>query len=44
MIYADEKRSYTIDRPFEGVMPNMERRYREMDPRTLEELSKYQNF
>ena len=31
MIYADEKRSYTIDRPFEGVMPNMERRYRETD-------------
>ena len=43
MIYADEKRSYTIDRPFEGVMPNMERRYRETDSSwTREELSKYQ--
>jgi excinuclease ABC subunit A len=43
MIYADDKRSYTIDRPFEGVMPNMERRYRETDSSwTREELGKYQ--
>ena len=43
MIYADEKRSYTIDRPFEGVMPNMERRFRETDSSwTREELGKYQ--
>ena len=45
MIYADEKRSYTIDRPFEGVIPNMERRYRETDSSwTREELSKYQTI
>jgi excinuclease ABC subunit A len=43
MIYADEKRSYMIDRPFEGVMPNMERRFRETDSSwTREELGKYQ--
>lgn len=43
MIYADEKRSYTIDRPFEGVVPNMERRFRETDSSwTREELGKYQ--
>ena len=43
MIYADDKRSYTIDRPFEGVVPNMERRFRETDSNwTREELSKYQ--
>ncbi|MFT7571210.1 MAG: excinuclease ABC subunit A [Paracoccaceae bacterium] len=43
MIYADEKRSYTIDRAFEGVVPNMERRFRETDSSwTREELGKYQ--
>lgn len=43
MIYADDKRSYTIDRPFEGVVPNMERRFRETDSSwTREELGKYQ--
>ena len=43
MIYADDKRSYTIERPFEGVVPNMERWFRETDSnRTREELSKYQ--
>jgi len=43
MIYADDKRSYTIDRPFEGVVPNMERRFRETDSNwTREELGKYQ--
>ncbi len=45
MIYADEKRSYTIDRPFEGVMPNLERRFKETDSSwTREELSKYQTI
>ena len=44
MIYADDKRSYTIDRPFEGVIPNMERRFRETDSNwTREELGKYQS-
>ena len=43
MIYADDKRSYTIDRPFEGVIPNMERRFRETDSNWIrEELGKYQ--
>jgi excinuclease ABC subunit A len=43
MVYADDKRSYTIDRPFEGVVPNMERRFRETDSSwTREELGKYQ--
>jgi excinuclease ABC subunit A len=43
MVYADDKRSYTIDRPFEGVVPNMERRFRESDSSwTREELGKYQ--
>jgi excinuclease ABC subunit A len=43
MIYADDKRSYTIDRPFEGVVPNMERRFRETDSSsTRDELGKYQ--
>ena len=43
MIYSDDKRSYTIDRPFEGVVPNMERRFRETDSNwTREELGKYQ--
>ena len=44
MIYTDDKRSYTIDRPFEGVLPNMERRFRETDSSwTREELSKFQS-
>ena len=43
MIYADDKRSYTIDRPFEGVIPNMDRRFRETDSNwSREELGKYQ--
>ena len=43
MIYADEKRSYTIDRPFEGVIPNMERRLHETDSHWIrEELGRYQ--
>ena len=43
MVYADENRSYTIDRPFEGVVPNMERRFRETDSSwTRDELGKYQ--
>ncbi|MEE2997724.1 MAG: excinuclease ABC subunit UvrA [Pseudomonadota bacterium] len=43
MVYADDKRSYTIDRPFEGVIPNMERRFHETDSNwTREELGKYQ--
>ena len=44
MIYTDDNRSYTINRPFEGVLPNMERRFRETDSSwTREELSKFQS-
>ena len=31
MTYADDGREYTLDRPFEGVIPNMQRRFRETD-------------
>jgi len=41
--YNDGKRSYEITRPFEGVIPNMERRWRETDSSWVrDELSKYQ--
>ena len=44
MTYSDGDKSYTVERPFEGVIPNMERRYRETDSSWLrEELSKYQS-
>jgi excinuclease ABC subunit A len=44
MVYSDDKRSYTIDRPFEGVIPNMERRYRESDSSWVrEDLGRYQS-
>ena len=43
IIYSDDKRSYSIDRPFEGVIPSMDRRFSESDSSwTREELSKYQ--
>ncbi|MCK4868119.1 MAG: excinuclease ABC subunit A, partial [Alphaproteobacteria bacterium] len=42
--YDDGMRSYTIEKPFEGVIPNMERRWRETDSAWVrEELAKYQN-
>jgi excinuclease ABC subunit A len=44
MAYSDGKRSYTVSRPFEGVVPNMERRYKETDSSWIrEELGRYQN-
>ena len=44
MTYNDGKRSYTVNRPFEGVMPNMERRFKETDSSWVkEELGRYQN-
>ena len=44
MEYNDGKRSYTVNRPFEGVMPNMERRFKETDSSWVrEELGRYQN-
>jgi excinuclease ABC subunit A len=44
MTYDDGLRQYSTDRPFEGVLPNMERRYRETDSAWVrEELGRYQN-
>ncbi len=42
--YDDGLRSYTIEKPFEGVIPNMRRRWRETDSAWVrEELAKYQS-
>jgi excinuclease ABC subunit A len=44
MTYDDGKRSYSVNRPFEGVMPNMERRYHETDSNWVrDDLARYQN-
>ena len=44
MVYRDGRRSYSVNRPFEGVLPNMERRFRETDSSWVrEELGRYQN-
>ena len=41
-IYKDERRSYNITKPFEGVLKNLERRYKETESAwTREELSRY---
>ncbi|MBT4589207.1 MAG: excinuclease ABC subunit UvrA, partial [Rhodospirillaceae bacterium] len=41
--YDDGKQSYEIKKPFEGVVPNMERRWRETDSTWIrEDLAKYQ--
>ena len=43
MVYKDGLRSYTVTKPFEGVIRNLERRLRETDSAwTREELSRYQ--
>ena len=42
--YDDGGRLYQVKRPFEGVIPNMERRYRETDSTWIrEEFERYQN-
>ena len=42
--YDEGGRIYQIARPFEGVIPNMERRYRETDSNWIrEEFERYQN-
>jgi excinuclease ABC subunit A len=42
--YDEGGRVYEVDRPFEGVIPNMERRYRETDSTWVrEEFERYQN-
>ena len=43
MNYDDGLRSYEINRPFEGVIPNLERRFRETESSWIrEEISKFQ--
>jgi excinuclease ABC subunit A len=42
--YDDGVRKYATERPFEGVLPNLERRFRETDSAWVrEELARYQN-
>ncbi|HZB93032.1 MAG TPA: excinuclease ABC subunit UvrA, partial [Stellaceae bacterium] len=44
MKYDDGLRAYTTTRPFEGVIPNMDRRWKETDSAWLkEELGRFQN-
>jgi excinuclease ABC subunit A len=44
MTYKDTARAYTVKKPFEGVIKNLERRLRETDSAwTREELSRYQS-
>jgi excinuclease ABC subunit A len=41
--YKDSVRSYSVNKPFEGVLRNLERRYRETDSAwAREEMSRYQ--
>ncbi|MBL4691937.1 MAG: excinuclease ABC subunit UvrA, partial [Magnetovibrio sp.] len=43
MSYDDGRKSYQVSKPFEGVIPNMERRWLETDSNWVrDELSKYQ--
>jgi len=43
MVYADGMRKYQVTKPFEGVIPNLERRLRESESAWVrEELSKFQ--
>ncbi len=43
MRYVDDKKTYEVTKPFEGVIPNMERRWLETDSNWVrDELSKYQ--
>ena len=45
MVYNDGLRQYTTNKPFEGVLPNLQRRYRETDSnRIKEDLGKYQTI
>jgi len=41
--YKDGLRAYTVEKPFEGIITNLERRYRETDnPWVREDLARYQ--
>jgi excinuclease ABC subunit A len=43
LTYDDGSRAYTTSKPFEGVIPNLERRYKDTDSAWLrEELGRYQ--
>ena len=43
MTYSDDDRSYDVERPFEGVIPNMERRFRKTDSSWVrDDLGRYQ--
>ncbi|ALL12685.1 excinuclease ABC subunit UvrA [Caulobacter henricii] len=43
-VYDDNARKYEVDKPFEGVLPNLERRWRETDSSWVrEELGRYQS-
>lgn len=44
MIYSDERKEYRVEKPFEGVIGNIERRWRETDSNMMrEEFGKYQS-
>jgi excinuclease ABC subunit A len=44
MTYWDGNRSFKVTKPFEGVIPNLQRRYREVESdRVREELARFQN-
>jgi excinuclease ABC subunit A len=44
MAFEDGIRKYEVKRPFEGIIPNLERRYREStSPRVREDLARYMN-
>lgn len=44
IVYADGKRRFEVNKPFEGVLNNIERRWRETDSNWMrDELSKYQS-
>ncbi|WP_321390984.1 excinuclease ABC subunit UvrA [Emcibacter sp.] len=44
MIYIDGRKSYVVEKPFEGVIGNIQRRWRETDSNMIrDELGKYQS-
>ena len=44
LTYDDGFRHYTTNKPFEGVLPNLDRRWRETESAWMrEELGKYQS-
>ncbi|WP_417623617.1 excinuclease ABC subunit UvrA [Paremcibacter congregatus] len=44
MIYSDDRKQYKVEKPFEGVIGNIERRWRETDSNMMrEELGRFQS-